>query len=82
MRLGAGLYLGGAVELNAAMPFSPDLIADFAIATPMADFGSVFTYDIGVEYVPLGIYANYLSASYTDYDLSLDGFGIGYRSHF
>lgn len=82
MRLGAGLYLGGLVELNAAMPLSQDLIADVAIATPVNGFGDLFTYGIGVEYAPLGIYANYMDASFTDYDLSLNGFGIGYRSHF
>ena len=82
MRLGAGLYLDGSLELNAATALSTDLIADVSISTPINDFGALVTYDVGVEYTPLGIYANYMNASFADYDLSMDGFGIGYRSRF
>lgn len=81
-RMGAGVSLGGVVEFFGSTAISPDLVADIAIGTPFNDFGSVLAYDVGVEYVPWGLYANYMSASFTGYDVTLNGFGIGYRQRF
>ena len=81
-QLGVGLYLGGMVELTSATAITPNLIADASVATPISDFGGLWSYDVGVEYAPLGLYVNYMNASFTDVDLTLEGFGIGYRSRF
>lgn len=81
-RVGAGINLTGAAELNASFAVSPEFVANASFATPIENFGSDNSYEIGVEYTPLGIYGSYSAGEIESENASIEGFGIGYRTRF
>lgn len=81
-KLGAGISLGGFVGVMGSTAISPDMVLDFALTTPYNAIGQALVYGVGVEYVPIGIYLQYSEAAFPGYDISMNGFGAGYRARF
>ena len=81
-KIGAGVTLSGNVLVAGQTAISKDFIVGGSLATPLTAFGSVISYAAEIEYVPWGLVGSYEKAEANGYDVSVTGFGIGYRTRF
>lgn len=81
-RIGVSASLGGGVSAGGEFAVSQGVIASGSLSTTLQSFGSTFSYAVGVEYEPWGIFVGYENASISGYDMTVQGFTVGTKLRF